>query len=462
MWVKKNSNGKVHEVKDSSYIQKAINAGKLGPDDLFARSVDGPWKRLDNLERLDFSAHADYGEYWGGAKKNRKKDKLPASDDTGAPATSRVVPMVCGLIVAVAVVIGATVVFISEANLRQQLLEADLAEQLQQASELSETAGIHINDGQYVMAQHCCEQILEIPAFTAPVDPSIDDIRILTTHRLEVLKAINEANSAARLIRKLSDDKLLVLYHHASRFSWDEFTDNGNLNVALSAALFPHVGPELNRRILLSTDNFKKLASELEKTIDLFTQKERSVVEETNRNETHQRIAVRWMERFIEEIPKYADKMFLERQLVFGSLNTGEPAFDFDRLAFGERLPSNRQFRITLEFDSVEFNVRKIDENISVTTTYACVINFQYRVIHHRSKSEHEFEHLERFPEPDLRIKRVVYAWRTTKWVLIPSAVLDSEFQVVFDNGDIAEDKDAEAISDFLDANSVFPWPARI
>jgi hypothetical protein len=58
-WIKKNSNGKTLEAKDRPFIQQAIDAGKLGPDDLISKTSNGPWKRLSAVKGLVFSDHAD-------------------------------------------------------------------------------------------------------------------------------------------------------------------------------------------------------------------------------------------------------------------------------------------------------------------------------------------------------------------------------------------------------------------
>jgi hypothetical protein len=47
LWIRMLESGKIIEVKDPSFIQKAINMGKLGPHDLLGKDIAGPWNRLD-------------------------------------------------------------------------------------------------------------------------------------------------------------------------------------------------------------------------------------------------------------------------------------------------------------------------------------------------------------------------------------------------------------------------------
>jgi hypothetical protein len=47
LWIRMLESGKIIEVKDPSFIQKAINMGKLGPHDLLVKDIAGPWNRLD-------------------------------------------------------------------------------------------------------------------------------------------------------------------------------------------------------------------------------------------------------------------------------------------------------------------------------------------------------------------------------------------------------------------------------
>ena len=54
LWIHTKSSGKTRQVRSKSSIQNAINAGKLGPDDLVGKSPDGPWKQLGRVKGLTF------------------------------------------------------------------------------------------------------------------------------------------------------------------------------------------------------------------------------------------------------------------------------------------------------------------------------------------------------------------------------------------------------------------------
>ena len=54
LWLHKKSSGKTRQVHSRSTIQNAINAGKLGPNDLVGKSPDGPWKQLGRVKGLTF------------------------------------------------------------------------------------------------------------------------------------------------------------------------------------------------------------------------------------------------------------------------------------------------------------------------------------------------------------------------------------------------------------------------
>ena len=85
-WIKKNSNGKTLEAKDRPFIQQAIDAGKLGPDDLISKTSNGPWKRLSAVKGLVFSDHADGDDaYDYGTLRNKRKH----SSSSRADATSK-------------------------------------------------------------------------------------------------------------------------------------------------------------------------------------------------------------------------------------------------------------------------------------------------------------------------------------------------------------------------------------
>ena len=55
LWVKKAESDRVNEVKHRSFIQKAIDAGQLGPNDLIATSLEGPWRPLSEVSWLKFA-----------------------------------------------------------------------------------------------------------------------------------------------------------------------------------------------------------------------------------------------------------------------------------------------------------------------------------------------------------------------------------------------------------------------
>ncbi len=60
-WIKIQKSDKVVELKDPSFIQKAINVGKLTSDDLLGKSPDGPWSRLDQIRGLRFPTEQSDG-----------------------------------------------------------------------------------------------------------------------------------------------------------------------------------------------------------------------------------------------------------------------------------------------------------------------------------------------------------------------------------------------------------------
>lgn len=55
LWVKKANSERVNEVKQRSFIQRAVDAGQLGPNDLIATSPEGPWRPLSELSWVNFA-----------------------------------------------------------------------------------------------------------------------------------------------------------------------------------------------------------------------------------------------------------------------------------------------------------------------------------------------------------------------------------------------------------------------
>lgn len=55
LWVKKANSDRVNEVKQRSFIQRAVDAGQLGPNDLIATSPEGPWRPLSELSGVNFA-----------------------------------------------------------------------------------------------------------------------------------------------------------------------------------------------------------------------------------------------------------------------------------------------------------------------------------------------------------------------------------------------------------------------
>jgi len=75
LWIKIFESGKVLEVKDPAFIQKAIDVGKLGPQDLIGKDIAGPWNRLDSVDGLVFNV-SNNEAYGIGAPQPKQQSKF--------------------------------------------------------------------------------------------------------------------------------------------------------------------------------------------------------------------------------------------------------------------------------------------------------------------------------------------------------------------------------------------------